>query len=180
MSDAEVDISKNLFTGDVFDSDSEEEIQPASEQPKNKKRKTDNVVDAFEDTEDEDEAFIAYTATIPAAFLSMFHEPHKTPVGDAQVHIEYTHVPIWPVLGLKERLGQVLGRDVVGNFDETNLETFDDGELTPIPEAVSPKRRREVFSEVLNVSFTEDHEPGRENGMGKRRRLEEGRVGVVR
>jgi ATP-dependent RNA helicase DDX54/DBP10 len=61
MSDAEVDISKNLFTGDVFDSDSEEEIQPASEQPKNKKRKTDNVVDAFEDDDDEDEAFIAAT-----------------------------------------------------------------------------------------------------------------------
>lgn len=131
-------------------------------------------------TSEEDEAFIVYTTTIPAALLNMFHEPHKAPLSDSQFNIEYTHVPIWPVLGLKERLGQVLGRDVVGNFDETNLEMFDSGELTPIPEAVSPKRRCEVLSEVLNVSFTEDHEPGRESGMGKRRRLEEGRVGVVR
>jgi len=62
MSDAEVDISKNLFTGDVFDSDAEEEVQQAaSGQPKNKKRKTENVVDAFEDDDDEDEAFIAAT-----------------------------------------------------------------------------------------------------------------------
>jgi ATP-dependent RNA helicase DDX54/DBP10 len=63
MSETEVDISKNLFLDDVFDSDAEGQAKPAAKDngPKNKKRKTDNVVDAFEDDDDEDEAFIAAT-----------------------------------------------------------------------------------------------------------------------
>lgn len=63
MSEAEVDISKNLFQDDVFASDEDEQIQPAlvNDGPKNKKRKTDNILDAFEDDDDEDEAFIAAT-----------------------------------------------------------------------------------------------------------------------
>jgi ATP-dependent RNA helicase DDX54/DBP10 len=63
MSEADVDISKSLYQDDVFDSDAEEQVKPAqkSNGPQNKKRKTDNVVDAFEDDDDEDEAFIAAT-----------------------------------------------------------------------------------------------------------------------
>jgi ATP-dependent RNA helicase DDX54/DBP10 len=63
MSEVDVDISKSLYQDDVFDSDAEEQVKPAqkSNGPQNKKRKTDNVVDAFEDDDDEDEAFIAAT-----------------------------------------------------------------------------------------------------------------------
>lgn len=79
---------------------------------------------------------------MPAAFLTMFHEPHKTPKGDSEVKIGYTHVPVWPVLGLKERLGQALGREVVGDFDPHNMETFpDEEEMMSAAEVISPKPR---------------------------------------
>ncbi|KAH8197969.1 hypothetical protein TruAng_007871 [Truncatella angustata] len=135
-------------------------------------------------TTEEDEAFIIYTATVPAAFLSMFHEPHKAPKGDTEVKIEHTHVPVWPVLGLKERLAHVLGPDLVGDFDPLKIDTFPDEEqdITSIAEVASPKRRRDVLSDVLNTSFSEDrpsNTPDDINAIGKRRCLE-GRVGVVR
>ncbi|KAK8120377.1 hypothetical protein PG999_004497 [Apiospora kogelbergensis] len=76
-------------------------------------------------TSKNNDAFIVYTATVPAASLMMFHKPHKAPVGDAKILVDYIRVPIWPVMGLKERLGQVLGREVVGHFDQDNMETFD-------------------------------------------------------
>ncbi|KAI1846495.1 hypothetical protein JX266_007392 [Neoarthrinium moseri] len=134
-------------------------------------------------TSEDDKSFIIYTATVPAAFLMMFHEPEKAPKGDPALNIEYTHVPVWPVLGLKERLGEVLGKEVVGDFDPLNIETFPDEEeeIMSVAAITSPKRRREVLSEVLNVSFSEDREPNTSDGiniMGKRRCLEEG-VAVV-
>ncbi|KAI0137136.1 hypothetical protein BJ170DRAFT_45093 [Xylariales sp. AK1849] len=136
-------------------------------------------------TTEEDEAFIVYTATIPAAFLMMFHEPEKAPTGDAKLKIEYQHVPVWPVLGLKERLGLALGSEIVGDFDTANIDTFasflDEEEIMSVAETTtSPKRRREVLTEVLNVSFSEDRESNSNDIIGKRRCLEEGRVGVVR
>ncbi|OTB04235.1 hypothetical protein M426DRAFT_165260 [Hypoxylon sp. CI-4A] len=136
---------------------------------------------------DEDEqSIIVYSGIIPAALLSMFHEPEKAPRGDAGVTINYRRVPIWPILGLKERLGQALGEDIVGEFDTDHPETFQekesstpqgssindifqDAEVTP-PKArkaekststtpqKSPSRslKRPVFSEVFNTSFSED------------------------
>ncbi|KAL1583415.1 hypothetical protein WHR41_07569 [Cladosporium halotolerans] len=63
LSENEVDISKSLFQDDAFGSDAEDWEQEAApnSRPKNKKRKTEDVVDAFEDENDEDEAFIAAT-----------------------------------------------------------------------------------------------------------------------
>ncbi|RYP47923.1 hypothetical protein DL768_006078 [Monosporascus sp. mg162] len=131
-------------------------------------------------TSEDDDSFIVYTGIVPAAFLRMFHKPEKAPPGDTQIQISYTQVPIWPVLGLKERLGQALGSEVVGDFDALNMETYDD-ELPPTPETPSPKRRREVLTEVFNASFSEDRDSDSPLEMlGKRRRLQEGRVGVVR
>ncbi|RYP34255.1 hypothetical protein DL767_004378 [Monosporascus sp. MG133] len=131
-------------------------------------------------TSEDDDSFIVYTAIVPAAFLRMFHEPEKAPRGDTKIQISYAQVPIWPVLGLKERLGQALGSEVVGDFDALNMETYDD-ELPPTPETPSPKRRREVLTEVFNASFSEDRDSDSPlEALGKRRRLEEGRVGVVR
>ncbi|KXJ97360.1 hypothetical protein Micbo1qcDRAFT_200066 [Microdochium bolleyi] len=130
---------------------------------------------------EEEECFIVYSAVVPAACIEMFDSPSKTPTTPSNFEIKHTRVPVWPVLGLKERLGHVLGRNVVGDFNEHGMDTYED-ELTPVPETPSPKRRREVLSEVLNVSFSEDrdaHSPETEN-MPKRRRLMEGRVGLVR
>ncbi|KAM0330833.1 hypothetical protein ACHAQA_003788 [Verticillium albo-atrum] len=73
---------------------------------------------------------IVYKAVVTAAFLQRFHAPTKTPVrdllgealSDIGMKIEYMKVPIWPVLGLKERLGTALGKDLVGDFDENDLD----------------------------------------------------------
>ncbi|KAJ3453076.1 hypothetical protein MRS44_018731 [Fusarium solani] len=38
--------------------------------------------------------------------------------------IEYTSVPLWPFLGLRERLGKAFGQDVVGVFNADEMETW--------------------------------------------------------
>jgi hypothetical protein len=129
---------------------------------------------------EEENAFMVYTAIVPSAFLSMLHEPDTAPTGNSQIKVEYTQVPVWPVLGFKERLGKALGADVVGNFDGVPMDTYED-EMVSVPHSTPPKRRREALSEVFNASFSEDREsecPG--DLFGKRRCVEEGRVGVVR
>lgn len=130
--------------------------------------------------DEQDECFIVYTATVPAAFLRMFHEPEKAPQGDTDIQIEYTQVPMWPVLGLKERLGQALGSETVGDFDVSNMETYE--EKVPLtPETPSPKRRRDVLTEVFNASFSEDRDSDSPvEAVSKRRCLEGSRVGLVR
>ena len=69
-----------------------------------------------------DAAFITvYTATVKRGFLERFHDPFAaclTKDGRQEgLRIEYTHVSVWPVLGLRERLGKALGEDLVGPFD---------------------------------------------------------------
>ncbi|KAI8634359.1 hypothetical protein F5Y19DRAFT_461770 [Xylariaceae sp. FL1651] len=129
---------------------------------------------------EEDNAFMVYTATVPRAFLSMFHEPDAAPTGDSQIRIEYAQVPVWPILGFKERLGKALGAEIVGNFYGVPIDTYED-EMAPVPESTSPKRRREALSEVFNASFSEDREADCPGGVFRKRQcVEEGRVGVVR
>ncbi|KAI0907024.1 hypothetical protein F4823DRAFT_604851 [Ustulina deusta] len=143
---------------------------------------------------EEEDAFIVYTAIVPAALLSMFHEPDAAPTGNAEIKVEYAQVPVWPVLGLKERLGKALGSDIVGAFDATVMDTYDNeavsaletpsssGTVTPPNfKPTSSKRKRGVFSEVLNASFSENRESDRPRDLpGKRRRRQEAKVGVVR
>ncbi|KAI1206230.1 uncharacterized protein F4807DRAFT_440401 [Annulohypoxylon truncatum] len=158
----------------------------------------------------EDQSLIVYKSIIPAAFLGMFDDFSKAPRGDAKVTIHYQRVPVWPILGLKERLGQALGQNLVGEINVDRMETYQDEpwsysqdsddmlekeieeedwattfqqltqhkDLPPPPPRVpeSSKRKRNILSEVMNVSFSEDREspdfPG--NLMVKRRHLEEG------
>ncbi|TGJ79820.1 hypothetical protein E0Z10_g8935 [Xylaria hypoxylon] len=130
---------------------------------------------------EEEDALIVYSATVPAALLSMFHEPDAAPTGNWKIKIEYAQVPAWPVLGLNERLGKALGSDIVGDFDTTLLNTLEDEEeelqpwetSSPLFKSDSPKRKRGVFSEVVNTSFSEDRESDRLKDMfQKRRRIE--------
>ncbi|KAI1293264.1 hypothetical protein F5Y03DRAFT_387983 [Xylaria venustula] len=137
---------------------------------------------------EDENAFIVYTATVPAAVLSMFHDPIKSPKGSSEIKVEYTQVPAWPVLGLKERLAKALSSEIVGDFDPTIMDSYEDDAVgTKQPIAVtnpslcrsnSSKRKRWVFSEVLNTSFSEDREPNHPNGADKKRRIQEG-VSVV-
>ncbi|KAF5024328.1 hypothetical protein F66182_3605 [Fusarium sp. NRRL 66182] len=124
--------------------------------------------------------FIVYTGYVTREFLDKFHDPFKAPPNDddaavSGLKIEYTRVPIWPILGLRERLGKALGQDVVGSFNPDEIETW---EKDPEKQG-GEKRKREVLSEVINSSFEEesDEEPAI---VSKKRCLNEGApVGVV-
>lgn len=133
-------------------------------------------------------AFVVYTATVTRKFLERFHDPFKMPggqnagLGDIPgMKIEYTDVPFWPILGLRERLGKALGQDIVGSFDPNMIETWVDEE--PIDMNKSSKRKRDALSEVVNASFEEDTEEETVDEPtlgGKKRCLSEGPpIGLV-
>ncbi|KAI0531533.1 hypothetical protein GGR58DRAFT_493306 [Xylaria digitata] len=124
---------------------------------------------------EEENAFIVYTATVPAALLCMFHEPDAAPTGNSEIRVEYVQVPAWPVLGLNERLGKALGADIVGDYDPTILSSLDEEDLPPwetkssIFRSTSPKRKRSIFWEGANASFSEDRDHLRSRFQKKRR-----------
>jgi len=128
-----------------------------------------------EDTAD----FVVYEAEITATFLERFANPTKAPAEDADSGLDITfhRVPIWPILGLKERLAQAFGPEIAGDAalknwgDESNdIETWLDPEekhnrqrIRKRIAAVSLKRRRAAeqqeraaLSEVVNSSFEDD------------------------
>ncbi|KAH7463337.1 hypothetical protein FOMA001_g18233 [Fusarium oxysporum f. sp. matthiolae] len=104
--------------------------------------------------------FIVYTGNITKAVLEKFHDPFKAPADDddtivSGLKIEYTRVPIWPILGLRERLGKALGQEIVGTFNPDEIEAWEkDPEKRPSGE----KRKRDVLTEVVNSSYEEETE----------------------
>ncbi|UKZ81908.1 hypothetical protein TrVFT333_009685 [Trichoderma virens FT-333] len=74
--------------------------------------------------------FLVYTGYVTAKFLDRFYDPSSAPCDEdgkiAGMKIELTRVPIWPILGLRERLGKALGDDIVGSFDPEYMETWED------------------------------------------------------
>ncbi|KAI0809671.1 hypothetical protein GGR55DRAFT_160189 [Xylaria sp. FL0064] len=159
--------------------------------------------------DEEENSFIVYTGVVPAPLLSMFHDPVAAPTGNTGIKVEYTQVPLWPILGLKERLAKALGTDLLGKSDATVVDNHEI-EVVPVPvlETSPPvfrshlfrpkahlrKRKRGVFSELLNTSFSEKcefHQPLDTSNQkrriqeeqpldtsNKKRRVQEGRVGV--
>ncbi|RMJ03268.1 hypothetical protein CDV36_015200 [Fusarium kuroshium] len=74
-------------------------------------------------------AFIVYTGHVTKEFLCIFHNPFKAIPDDngstiSGFKIEYTSVPLWPFLGLRERIGKAFGQDVAGLFNADEMETF--------------------------------------------------------
>ncbi|KAF4955930.1 hypothetical protein FSARC_11709 [Fusarium sarcochroum] len=101
--------------------------------------------------------FIVFTGYVTKGFLDKFHDPFKAPLDDEDatvsgLKIEYTRVTIWPILGLRERLGKALGQDVVGAFDPDEMETW---EKDPEKQG-GEKRMREDLLEVTSSSFEEE------------------------
>ena len=85
--------------------------------------------------------FIVYTGHFTATFLERFRWPHKVPIGnDIGLGIDYVRVPIWPILGLRERLGKALGEDLVGPFDHEAMESWEKD--TAVVTTSSGKRKR--------------------------------------
>ncbi|KAF5973469.1 hypothetical protein FBULB1_8294 [Fusarium bulbicola] len=92
--------------------------------------------------------FIVYTSHITKEFLEKFHDPFKAPARDGAtmvsgLKIEYTRVPIWPILGLRERLGKALGQEIVGAFNPDEVERWEEDPEKPD----SKKRPRENVPE---------------------------------
>ncbi|KAM0227328.1 hypothetical protein ACHAPO_011628 [Fusarium lateritium] len=120
--------------------------------------------------------FIVHTGYITKEFLEKFHDPFKAPLNDdnavvSGIKIEYTRVPIWPILGLRERLGKALGQEIVGPFNPDEIETWEKDPERPGGE----KRKREA---CVNSSFEE--ETTEEMTPPKKRCLKEGKpVGMV-
>ncbi|KAH7320841.1 hypothetical protein B0I35DRAFT_427897 [Stachybotrys elegans] len=114
--------------------------------------------------------FIVYTGHVTAEFLDRFHRPRRAPsVDDSEksgLRIEYTRVPIWPILGLRERLGKALGTEVVGPFEPSEIERWETGNTSK-----SRTRKRTVLAEVFNRSL---EDATVEPPPPKRRRLDRG------
>ncbi|GJC90059.1 hypothetical protein ColLi_12897 [Colletotrichum liriopes] len=71
--------------------------------------------------------FIVYRGIVTEALLRKFYHPTRNPQSAGEVAgmlIEYTKVLIWPVLGLKERLGNAPGTDITGNLNKGSIETW--------------------------------------------------------
>ncbi|KAG6001648.1 hypothetical protein E4U43_001272 [Claviceps pusilla] len=89
--------------------------------------------------------FIVYTGHVTASFLDRFYYPSRAPPEEEQassgMKIEYTRVPIWPILGLRERLGKALGEEIVGPFDATRMETWETAGGVVADEVQSSRRR---------------------------------------
>ncbi|KAM3443852.1 hypothetical protein MY4824_000300 [Beauveria thailandica] len=106
--------------------------------------------------------FIVYTGHMTATFLERFRRPHRTPPapefdGDLGFKIDYVRVPIWPILGLRERLGKALGEDLVGEFDPEVMETWEE-DVVETPDSSGSKRKRTALCEVVNGSFEDTEE----------------------
>jgi len=134
----------------------------------------------------EEVCFILYTATVKAEFLQRFHHPFTNPSGDngevPGLDIQYTKIPIWPILGLRERMGKALGHDVVGPFDPEDMKTWQRIRLVSGENSeLRAKRKRDVLSAVLNQSFEDTEDEDDEPALGSKRRcLSEGPpLGVV-
>lgn len=121
--------------------------------------------------------FVVYNAVVTADFLRRFCEPTKAPAADAPFNggmkVDVTRVPIWPVLGLKERLARALGPEVTGEelskIIDGDIETWESEQERKV-RLSSLKRRREALPGGFNTSFdSTDSLPGGEaspSGLG--------------
>ncbi|KAG8665270.1 hypothetical protein FPOAC2_14525 [Fusarium poae] len=109
----------------------------------------------------ETSSFIVYTGHVTSRFLQKFHDPsYACPNDDnassSGIKIEYTRVPVWPILGLRERLGKALGDEIVGAFNQDEMKTWekDPGEKR------GEKRKRDLCPKLpigdKNVSSERD------------------------
>lgn len=113
---------------------------------------------------EDEKAFVVYTATVPSGLISKFNDPFNAPTNDSDITIEYTKVPVHPILGFRERLGEALGSDIVGDLDAA-LADWEDGKpepaplLAPKPSTQKRKRAKEAVDDYLTTSFSENRNP---------------------
>ncbi|KAL7943824.1 hypothetical protein V8C42DRAFT_328540 [Trichoderma barbatum] len=134
--------------------------------------------------------FLVYTGHVTAKFLDRFYDPSSAPCDEdgnvAGMKVEFTRVPIWPILGLRERLGKALGEDIVGSFDPNCMETWEDDGPASQPKSTESDARGANFKRKRGTPPTierlEEESDEDESGMGEKKRClsaEGNRVGVV-
>lgn len=122
-------------------------------------------------SQDSDTAdFVVYSTTVTTAFLKRFADPTKAPSHDALhnggLKVDMVRVPVWPVLGLKERLAKALGSEISGpeypQVVHEGIETWESEEERSM-RVGSLKRGRDVLSDFFNTSFdcNDSDSPGR-------------------
>lgn len=107
--------------------------------------------------------FIVYNAIVRADLLRRFDDPSWAPcVEDLQssgLEIKVTRVPVWPLLGLKERLAKALGEEIAGEacsrLPSTEIETWESEEEREL-RLSSLKRKRAAVPDDCNQSFSSD------------------------
>lgn len=123
--------------------------------------------------------FIVYTGHMTTTFLERFRRPHRMPPAtdsdeqDLGLKIDYVRVPIWPILGLRERLGKALGEDLVGSFDPDAMETWEEDGVEA-PRSSGSKRKRTALAEVVNRSFEESEEDQSSPSRNKKQCIRQG------
>lgn len=107
---------------------------------------------------------VVYNATVTAGLLRRFDDPAWAPsrfedLQDSRLKIHVTRVPIWPLLGLKERLGQALGEEIAGEawsrLGDAEIETWESNEQRG-RRLASHKRKRAAVLEGPSQSLDAD------------------------
>lgn len=104
--------------------------------------------------------FIVYSTTVTTDLLRRFDDmswaPHVKKEQNRDLRIEVTRVPIWPLLGLKERLAEALGEDISSEVCQTlantDIETWETEEERGL-RLGSLKRKRVALPDLYNKSF---------------------------
>lgn len=108
--------------------------------------------------------FVVYSATVTADLLRRFDDlswapPRVDDIQDSELKIQVTRVPIWPLLGLKERLSQTLGEELSGEacsrLTDAEIETWESDEEREL-RLGSLKRKRIAVPDAHNKSFDSD------------------------
>ncbi|UKZ64313.1 uncharacterized protein TrAtP1_005532 [Trichoderma atroviride] len=141
--------------------------------------------------DNETSEFLVYTGHVTAQFLDRFFDPsgafYEEDGTIAGMKVEFTRVPIWPILGLRERLGRALGEDIVGPFDSNQMETWEDDSSgsesrfsEPGARGANIKRKRTTPA-ALDGSLDEESDEDQPAMPDKKRCLSEERnlVGVA-
>ncbi|KAG6040598.1 hypothetical protein E4U41_007792 [Claviceps citrina] len=134
-------------------------------------------------THDDDTAeFTVYTGYVTAGFLDRFFDPAKTPPGQEQhpsgLRIEYSRVPIWPVLGLRERLNEALGEEIVGPLDASAMQARETVQAGDVAQQHAEPKHDALPKTVVKNNFQEEETDSEEQPQrslrAKRRRLSDG------
>lgn len=114
---------------------------------------------------------LVHRAVVSAALLRLFHYPREAPCPSnldlrAGIRVEYVRVPVWPVLGLKERLARALGAEVVGDWIDSVVDGVSEIEtwgMLSEDEREERERRRRALANASAARRNQRQHAGQQN-----------------